>query len=219
MINYLRRVSWTVLLASLVLALVAHGQAQPRQRDEVRLRIGDAIGRPPTLAVPDCLTLTPDETTAEAARTIAQVLWDDLNFEREFQMIPRDVYTTIPVARSLEDLPFDRWSELGAEGVVSCSVRATGDTQIEVTARLFSVTALAESAFGVVYTGSSGNVRRYAHQLSDEIHRHQRALPGVARTRIAFVSDRDGESVFGLIENRPVKEIYLADYDGANAYI
>ncbi|HCR00011.1 MAG TPA: hypothetical protein DIU48_11355, partial [Acidobacteria bacterium] len=125
--------------------------------------------------------------------------------------------TTIPVARSLEDLPFDRWSELGAEGVVSCSVRATGDTQIEVTARLFSVTALAESAFGVVYTGSSGNVRRYAHQLSDEIHRNQRALPGVARTRIAFVSDRDGESVFGLIENRPVKEIYLADYDGANA--
>ncbi len=217
MISYLRRVSWTVLLASLILALVAHGQAQPRQRDEVRLRIGDAIGRPPTLAVPDCLTLTPDETTAEAARTIAQVLWDDLNFEREFQMIPRDVYTTIPVARSLEDLPFDRWSELGAEGVVSCSVRATGDTQIEVTARLFSVTALAESAFGVVYTGSSGNVRRYAHQLSDEIHRNQRALPGVARTRIAFVSDRDGESVFGLIENRPVKEIYLADYDGANA--
>ena len=38
----------------------------------------------------------------------------------------------------------------------------------------------------------------------------------MARTRLAFVSDRDSESVFGLVENRPVKEIYIADYDGAN---
>ena len=82
MTSYLRRASWTVLVALLAFALVARGQAQTRQRDEVRLRIGDAIGRPPSFAVPDCLALTPDETTAEAARTIAQVLWDDLNFER-----------------------------------------------------------------------------------------------------------------------------------------
>jgi TolB protein len=41
-------------------------------------------------------------------------------------------------------------------------------------------------------------------------------LRGVARTRITFNSDRDGERLGGTIENRGVKEIYLADYDGEN---
>ena len=200
---------------SLIQVTTTGQSPQPSQRDEVDLIIGERIGTPPSFAVPDCLTLTPDEATAEAARTIAQVLWDDLEFEREFRMIPRDVYRTIPVARSLIDLPFDRWQELGADGVVSCTVRATGNGQIEITARLFSVRSL-ESAFGVVYSGSNRNVRLYAHQLSDELHRHQRGLTGVARTRIAFVTDRYSESVLGLVDNRPVKEVVFADYDGAN---
>ena len=200
---------------SLIQVTTTGQSPRPSQRDEVDLIIGERIGTPPSFAVPDCLTLTPDEATAEAARTIAQVLWDDLEFEREFRMIPRDVYRTIPVARSLIDLPFDRWQELGADGVVSCTVRATGSGQIEITARLFSVRSL-ESAFGVVYSGSNRNVRLYAHQLSDELHRHQRGLTGVARTRIAFVTDRYSESVLGLVDNRPVKEIVFADYDGAN---
>ena len=207
----------TAFIAGLsLLQVTTTGQSpQPSQRDEVDLIIGERIGTPPSFAVPDCLTLTSDAATAEAARTIAQVLWDDLEFEREFRMIPRDVYRTIPVARSLIDLPFDRWQELGADGVVSCTVGATGNGQIEITARLLSVRSL-ESAFGVVYSGSNRNVRLYAHQLSDELHRHQRGLTGVARTRIAFVTDRYSESVLGLVDNRPVKEIIFADYDGAN---
>ena len=223
-------ISHTTPVAAFVLALalllVATGQAQQdrrddqtqpdRQRDEVDLIIGGRIGTQPSFAVPDCLALTSDEATAEAARTIAQVLWDDLEFEREFRMVPRDTYRTIPVARSLVDLPFDRWLELGAEGVITCTVEASGANQIELTARLFSARSQ-ESAFGVVYSGSNSNVRRYAHQLSDEIHRHQRGLDGVARTRIAFVSDRDSESVLGLVANRRVSEIYIADYDGASA--
>ncbi len=203
------------LVAGLALLIGAAPTAQNRQRDEVSLIIGDRIGTPPSFAVPDCLALSPDESTAEAARVIAEVLWDDLDFEREFRMIARDIYRTIPPARSLIDLPFDQWRELGADGVVSCTVESIGANQIEITARLFSVRSL-ESAWGVVYSGSTGNLRRYAHQLSDELHRHQRGLEGVARSRIAFVSDRDSETVLGLVEDRPVKEIYLADYDGAN---
>lgn len=212
-----RLICATAFIAGLsVLQATMTGEApQTSQQDEVDLIIGERIGSPPSFAVPDCLTLTSDAATAEAARTIAQVLWDDLEFEREFRMIPRDIYRTIPVARSLVDLPFDRWQELGADGVISCTVEATSDGQIEIAARLFSVRSL-ESAFGVVYSGSNRNLRRYAHQLSDEIHRHQRGLRGVARTRIAFVTDRYSESVLGLVENRPAKELVFADYDGAN---
>ncbi len=211
-----RHTCFVATAVGLALVLTTTGQAQQtRQREGLDLIIGERIGSQPSFAVPDCLAVTPDEVTAEAARTIAQVLWDDLEFEREFRMIARDIYRTIPVARSLVDLPFDRWQELGADGVISCTVEATSDSQINVTARLFSVRSQ-ESAFGVVYSGSNRNVRRYAHQLSDELHRHQRGLAGVARTRIAFVSDRDSESVLGLVEDRAVKEIYISDYDGAN---
>jgi TolB protein len=38
----------------------------------------------------------------------------------------------------------------------------------------------------------------------------------VARTKLAFSSDRDRERITGTVENREVKEIYIADYDGAN---
>ncbi len=203
------------VLAAPPLPAFMEAAAAPMQQDEVRVTIGDSIGSQPSIAVPDCLPLTPDRTTQEASRTIAQVLWDDLDFEREFRLIPRDVYRTIPAAGSLADLPFGRWREIGADGVMSCTVEARGDRQLEIAARLFSVRT-GESAFGVIYTGSTRNVRLYAHQLADEIHRHQRGLEGVARTRLAFVSDRDSESVFGLVENRPVKEIYISDYDGAN---
>jgi TolB protein len=208
-----RSMSWISAVIGLALVLVVSGQAE--QRDEINLVIGGDVGRPPSFAVPDCLALTPDEATTTAARTIAEVLWNDLDFEREFNMIPRDVYETIPAARSIGDLAFDRWAELGGDGVVSCSVRALSATQLEITARLFSVRSQ-DNAFSVQYTGSNQNVRRYAHQLSDEIHRQQRGVEGVARTQIAFVSDRDGDSVLGLVEDRPVKEVYFTDYDGAN---
>ncbi len=188
----------------------------PRRQSEISLIIGDTIGAPPRMAVPDFLAVTGDAETIEAAKTIAQVLWDDLDFEREFQMVPRDTYRTIPQAASLTEAPLDRWRELGADGVVIGTARKLENGQLQVQARLFNTRSL-ESVYGVEYTGSFKNLRTYAHELSDEIHFRQRGVKGVARTKIAFVSDRDSQSVLGLVENRPVKEIYIADYDGASA--
>jgi TolB protein len=49
------------------------------------------------------------------------------------------------------------------------------------------------------------------------MHRRLRNLDGVARTRIAFTSDRDAEAAIGrpLADPGQGKEIYLMDYDGA----
>jgi TolB protein len=52
--------------------------------------------------------------------------------------------------------------------------------------------------------------------MSDELHQSQRNLRGVARTKLTFSSDRNKEAVVATIEKRDVKEIYVADYDGAN---
>jgi hypothetical protein len=70
--------------------------------------------------------------------------------------------------------------------------------------------------FAKEYTGSATTARLYAHTMSDEIHQQQRALRGVARTKLTFASDRNREKVAGPVQNRDVKEVYIADYDGDN---
>jgi TolB protein len=81
--------------------------------------------------------------------------------------------------------------------------------------RLYNVRARQQS-YGREYTGSAANPRVYAHTMADELHQSQRSLRGVARTKLAFASDRNRDPVANTVEKREVKEIYIADYDGAN---
>lgn len=208
----------TSLAAAAVLVITGHAAqstATPQQQPPaVSLTITGEPGALPRYAVPDFIALSSDAETVEAAKTIGQVLWDDLNFEREFDMIPRDTYASIPAARSLTDVPFDRWRELGADGLIVGTVERQGDS-FRVEVRLFGVKAK-QSAFGREYAAPVSNPRFFAHTIADEIFQTQLALRGVARTKIAFVSDRDGERLTGTVETRTVKEIYICDYDGAN---
>ncbi|MDR1989631.1 MAG: hypothetical protein LBQ09_05310 [Acidobacteriaceae bacterium] len=190
-------------------------QAQAPQPPEISTTISsDQGGRPPRFAIPDFIALASDEETREAARTIARVLWDDLAFEREFALIPRDVISTIPAATSLADVPLDRWREVNADGVIVGTVQKTG-TNIRVEIRLLNVRTR-QAVFSQVYTGALTSQRLFAHSAADEIHQQQRGLVGVARSKLTFNSDRDGERITGTVENRSVREIYIADYDGEN---
>jgi len=188
-------------------------QQQPQQPSEIQLVINGEPGTPPRYAVPDFIALSPD--AADIAKTLGKVLWDDLNFEREFYMIPRDTYSTIPVARTAEDVPFAAWRELGADAVVFGTVQKTAANTVRVQVRLFNVRSR-QIVFAKEYTGAATNPRLYAHTMSDEIHQQQRALRGVARTKIAFSSDRNREKISGPVANRDVKEVYISDYDGEN---
>ncbi|MBM3806680.1 MAG: hypothetical protein FJW22_00635 [Acidimicrobiia bacterium] len=189
-------------------------QPTPPQRTAVEVTLTGEGGAQTRLAVPDLIALSNDQETQDAARVIGEVLWNDLNYEREFYLIPRDTYKTIPSAASMDTVPFDRWRELGADGVVSGIVqRAASGVRVEL--RLYSVRAR-QSVFGREYTGSVANPRLYAHTFSDELHLSQRNLRGVARTKLAFSSDRNREAVIATVEKREVKEVYIADYDGAN---
>lgn len=192
---------------------VAPPQPPPQQPSEIETRLSSEPGSPPRLAIPDFIALSPDAETVAIAKTIGQVLWDDLNFEREFAFIPRDVYSTIPRATSFNDVPFDRWRELNADGLVVGAVqKTTGGIRVEM--RLYNVRTR-QSLFGKEYTGA--NPRLIAHTAADELHESQRGLHGVARTKLTFNSDRDGERMAGTVESRGVKEIYITDYDGENA--
>ena len=209
----------TLLLYALPLVasaglVMAQQPPPPQQPSEVAVVLTGDPGTPPRLAVPDFLALSGDKETQEIARTIASVLWDDLNYEREFYMVPRDTYRSIPAAPSIDRPPFDRWRELGVDGLVLGTVSKSGDT-VRVEMRLFQIRSQ-QQIFAREYTGSAANARLYAHTISDELHLSQRNLRGVARTKLTFVSDRNKERVVGTVENRDVKEVYIADYDGSN---
>lgn len=187
-------------------------QAPAQQPSEVAVVISGDPGTPPRYAVPDFVAANAE--SADIAKTISQVLWDDLAFEREFYLIPRDTYATIPPARTPTQIPFSAWRELGADAVVFGSVQRAG-TEVRVEIRLFNIRTQ-QSVFSKEYTGTQTNPRLFAHMMSDEIHQQQRALRGVARTKLAFSSDRNRERVGGTVQDREVKEVYVSDYDGAN---
>jgi len=201
-----------LFVAGFVAAQQPAAPPTPQQPSEIATRISGDSGAPPHYAVPDFIALTPNAT--QIAQMLAQVLWDDLNFEREFDMIPRDVYKSLPVARSMEQIPFGSWREVGADAVFFGTVAQKGN-DIIVQVRLFNVRSR-ESVYAQEMTIATRSARRIAHEVADAVHMQQRGVRGVARTRLTFVSDRLRESVLGTVEKRSVKEVWVADYDGAN---
>jgi TolB protein len=155
-----------------------------------------------------------------AAETILDVLAADLDFEKEFYVISRKASAGVPIAPTPQTLPFARWTELGADFVAMGSLRETAGT-LTVDIRLINVRGAdaGRQDFGQSYSGCTlANPRYCAHAIADDIHKQKRNLDGVARTRIAFTSDRDGEAAIGrpIPDAGPGKEIYLMDYDGEN---
>lgn len=190
-----------------------------QQQSEIGVRIGGTDpGLPPKIAVPPFIALSNDAETQAAAKIVGDVLWDDLEFEKEYYMIPRDTYRSIPQPATLDQVPLDRWKELNADALLVGSVAKTANG-VTVSMRLLNVSTGA-SAMAREYTGSAASiqpngVRLYAHTIADELHKEQRGLTGNARTKIAFSSDRDGERIRGPVGDRGISNIYMADYDGA----
>jgi TolB protein len=157
-------------------------------------------------AVPECVPRLGDEASREACRAITQVLRNDLRFEGLFQFVPEANMGIIPAMNP--DAPrFEDWKSIGAGILVVTRARVvSGD--LEVDAKVYSVES-GQVMMAKKYSGKADNPRVFAHQASDDIM----ALTnyrGVARTKLAFVSDRDAS------RDRRAKELYVVDYDGFN---
>lgn len=214
-----------IALAGLLSAHLSADRAQQppaaappgQQPSEIRVVIGPDRG-PTRLAVPEFIPLSTDSETVKAAKTIGQVLFDDITYEKEFYMIPRDIMKTIPQPSSAGEVPFDRWREVGAHAVIVGTVRRSGDG-IVVEIRLIDVNS-GGLKLGKQYSGTLKSIadggRMYAHTFADELHLQTRNLRGIARTRLAFSSNRTGETYKGPTAARDVSNIYMVDYDAAN---
>lgn len=184
------------------------------QQTEIRIIIGGPSGRLPRLAIPAFLVSGTEVDLPEAGKILADVLWKDLEFEREFQMITQSGAAQIAPAPA-DALVYESWNQIGADDVLVGSVQKT-DTSLQVDVRVMSVERKT-SSFAKRYSCSVRGIRLCAHTIADELHKERFGLDGVARTKFAFTSDRDGERLGGTIEQRSIKEIYISDYDGQRA--
>ncbi len=192
----------------------------PQQQQQEFFLTLEGGGKNPRLAVPDFLVQGADADLAGAAKVLADVLWNDLDFEREFLMVPRKVSAGFPPAPA-DALPVERWAEI-TDAVLVGSVSRNGDTLI-VKVEIVSVqpAAAGRRGFGAEYGNCRmQNPRFCAHSIADHVHKQVMNLDGVARTKLAFSSDRDGSRMAGRLTSglSTGKEIYLSDYDGANPF-
>ena len=172
--------------ATVLVAASQQPPPTPQQPTDLRFVISGEPGLPPKLGIAGFIALSPDAETGAAAKTIADVLYDDIAYEREYFMIGKDAIATIPKPASLDQVPLDRWKEVNANGVIVGTIRKTS-SGVAVQVKLIDVSS-GKTAFGKEYSGSIANPRQYAHTISDEIHEAQRQVKGVARTRLTLRS-------------------------------
>lgn len=136
-----------------------------------------------------------EKETAELLQTVR----DDLDYSGVFDVVDPSLYRLVPAAGGAVD--HEDWLAIGADALLRTRLGFDG-ARIDLEARLHDNPSRSV-LFARRYGGEDDLLRRVAHQLADDLVRHYTGQPGVAMTRIAFVS-RHGAG----------KEIYLMDYDG-----
>jgi len=193
-------------LAAGVLA-ASHGAAQlPPPETTVTTMVFDP-GASQRFAIPDCVPRRADEKSREACRTVTQVLRADLRFEGLFRFVPDELMAAIKTLDP-ERPDFTDWRGIGTSHLVVTQAQVNGK-DLQVDAKVY-FPETGQTMLSRRFSGSADNPRSFAHQVADEITALTQ-YRGVARTKIAFVSDRD-EGARG----RRSKELYVMDYDGFN---
>ena len=201
------RAALTILGVS-ILAAGAWWPHPANGQDWFRAGTGTGVAKV-RLAVPDFVAGN------GGSQPLAQLFADTVRADLDYSGIVDEVSKSFlppAVPGRPEALKPDDWTAApaNAQFVAYGTLTASGNT-LGVDAWLSDVrTPAAPPAIGRRYPGSvtTEDVRRVAHQFADEIvMRLSGGVPGIAMTRIAFVSSRSGSGI---------KEIWAMDYDGQN---
>ena len=185
------------LLTVLTLALAGPAAAQDTTT-VVRLRATYEVGNLSGFVV---LPFAGGGELAEAAAATAEIVRRDLDFSDQFKM------AEATGARAGEPLNLGLWRERGADWVLTGTLapRAGGSTLRLALHDAIYGQSKGEGSFDLP-APADRRFRMAVHAASDAVVRWATGAPGIAATRIAFVT-----------QGRGSKEIYLVDSDGENA--
>jgi TolB protein len=125
-----------------------------------------------------------------------------LEFEGLFRIVSGDVIRKLG-AWSPDAPDFEAWRSIFANYLIVTRAQVSGGT-LDVDIHVYALDS-GQTVLTQRFSGATDNPRFFAHTLSDAFM-SKTQYEGVARTRLAFTSDRDGDF--------RTKEIYVADYDG-----
>lgn len=176
---------------------------QAEGQDAVRLQSVRGADTRVLIAVPPLAAESAD--AASVAQEMASALAYDLDFSGLFLILPREQYPAgfVGLDPNVNRLDMDAWRGTKAEHLVFGSVRREGD-QLVGQFRLFDLYSK-EQVVGQELRVQASHPRLAAHRFSEEIIRFLDGTPGIATSEICFSGGSTGK-----------KEIYVADYDGAN---
>ncbi|HKV03516.1 MAG TPA: hypothetical protein VJO53_00255 [Candidatus Acidoferrales bacterium] len=193
-----------VLAALAAVALLAPRPAAAQDWFKTGTGLGVTKAR---VAVPD--TAARSTAAQPLAKTFHDVLWSDLDFSGILDLVSPSFYPTqLPSQPS--ELRAEDWSAAPANAYMIAYGNLTlENSDLAFAGYLSDVhNPSAPLALQKIYRGggTDADARRLAHEFADDIIAVlSGGLPGIAQTRIAYVSARSGN-----------KEIWVMDYDGAN---
>ena len=195
----------TGILAILILGLLA---GAPRAAAQGVIETGTGLGvQKVKLAAPEFASRTPQ--TAPLEQVFHQVLMDDLSYSGIIDMVSPSFYP-VSAPSVPGELNADQWRQAPANAwMVAFGNLTANGTSLSLAGYLYDVRQTpALSILEKIYNGDAteAGARQLAHEFADDIiSRLSGGTPGIAETKIAFVSNRTGH-----------KEIWEMDYDGAN---
>jgi TolB protein len=174
------------------------------------VRTGSGLGvEKVRLAVPDFKTSSGDPQNEALLKTFNETFWNDLDNSGVVELISKSFYP-LQVPGQPTEVTFGVWNSPPPNAaMLAFGNLGVAAGKLTVQGWLYDVKNTASpEVLGKQYTDlpSVEAARVIAHKFADEIiFRLGGGIPGIAESKIYFVSDRSGH-----------KEIWVMDYDGSN---
>ena len=182
--------------AGFVSALPAMAQDGP-----LRIEITDGVTDPVAVAIPKFFG------DSEIGEKIRQVVADDLTGTGLFREIPLDAQVSTMSSFS-DAVAYEEWRTINSQALVTAEVTGQGE-EINVKFRLFDVFAGEPLGDGMQFVARSGDWRRAAHKIADQIYTRLTGESAYFDSRVAFTQESGPKDA-------RIKRIGVMDYDGAN---
>jgi TolB protein len=174
------------------------------------VRTGTALGvEKVRLAVPDFKPSTSDAQNTALLKTFNDTFWNDLDNSGVVELVSKSFYP-LQVPSQPTEVTFNLWNAPPPNAaMMAFGNLGAANGKVTVQGWLYDVKNTASpQVLGKQYSdvATEEGARLIAHKFADEIIlRLGGGIPGIAESKIYFVSDRSGH-----------KEIWVMDYDGSN---
>lgn len=197
-----------LLRASLIFALLTFPVAGLQAQDWVRVHTNLGVNKI-RIAAADFKVATADPLTGGLKSAFDQTLYNDLRYAGIFDVVSKSMIPTATPG-SPQEINMAQWSaEPSSAAYVAFGALTVSGGHLTVQGFLYNTAQGQQNpqVLGKQYGGDAtvDASRTIAHRFADEIIQQLGGIPGIAETKIYFVSNRSGS-----------KEIWAMDYDGMN---